>query len=78
MIPGDIPVTVSEHRSLNTWKGVLYYPDLNGIDTEEILDNLKSQKEVEIRKITKLIQRKPTDTGLLIITFSLQNIPEFI
>jgi len=42
------------------------------------VDNLKSQKVVEIRKITKHIQRKPTDSGLLIITFSPQNIPEFI
>jgi len=30
MISGDIPVTVSEHRSLNTCKGVIYCPDLNG------------------------------------------------
>jgi len=68
IIPGNIPVTVSEHRSLNPCKGVIYCPYLNGIDTDEILDNLKSQKVVEIRKITLykliLVQGKPTDTAL--------------
>jgi len=78
-MPGKIPIQVSEHRSLNYCKGVIYCNDLRGIEEAEILENLKSQKVIEVHKITKRASFGVTsETGLIILTYSLLTLPETI
>jgi len=78
-MPGNIPIQVSEHRSLNSCKGVIYCNDLRGIEEAEILENLKSQKVIEVHKITKRASFGVTsETGLIILTYSLLTLPETI
>ncbi|KAH8335208.1 hypothetical protein KR067_001175, partial [Drosophila pandora] len=73
-----IPVAVSEHRTLNYSKGVIYSNDLRGIDEEEILENLKNQKVSDVRKIMKNFTSEPTETGLITLTFEKLDLPDHV
>ncbi|XP_043063204.1 uncharacterized protein LOC122319674 [Drosophila yakuba] len=73
-----IPVAVSEHRTLNYSKGVIYFNDLRGIEEEEILHHLKSQKVSAVRKIMKTLTVEPTETGLITLTFEKLDLPEYV
>lgn len=76
-------ITASEHKSLNCTKGVIYCNELRNISEDEILEELKTQKVTEIRKI---LRKQPsntednnsmlTETGLIIITFATHKLPE--
>jgi len=78
-IPNNIPVAVSEHRTLNYTKGVIYSNDLRGIKEEEILENLRSQKVSEVKKIMKrAICGDPTETGLITLTFAKLDLPDYV
>jgi len=79
-----IPIKITEHRSLNCTKGVIYSNDLRGIDEQIILENLRSQKVDEVEKIYKYTPGQITqkternETGLIKLTFKLTNLPEHI
>lgn len=74
----DFPVSVTEHKTLNFSKGVIYSNELRNIDNEEIIKELKPQNVTEIRKITKMENNTPKETGLIIITFASLSLPETI
>ncbi|KAH8250661.1 hypothetical protein KR032_012125, partial [Drosophila birchii] len=74
----DFPVSVSEHSSLNFSKGVIYSNELRNIDEQTILEELKTQKVTEIRKIKKMERNELKETGLIIITFASLTLPESI
>jgi len=46
-------ITATEHKTLNFSKGVIYCNDLRYIDEETILQELKPQKVIEVKKIMK-------------------------
>ncbi|XP_037808781.1 uncharacterized protein LOC119601716 [Lucilia sericata] len=73
-----IKIEISEHKTLNTTKGVIYCNDLRNIEENEILQELKNQNVIEVKKILKKVDDKLVETGLLIITFSSINLPETI
>jgi len=60
-------VSSSEHKTLNTLKGVIYSNDLRNIEKEDILKELSSQKVIEVEKIfqfkNNLLQESPP-TGI--------------
>ena len=47
----QVPVKVSAHKSLNTKKGIIRYADLRECDQDEILEELKSQGVVHVRRM---------------------------
>jgi len=49
----DMEITATEHKTLNFSKGVIYCNDLRYIDEETILQELKPQKVIEVKKIMK-------------------------
>lgn len=91
-LSAEINVKVEYHPTLNTTKGTIYCPDLISINDEIILEELKDQKVVEIRRILK---KKPgiqqqinnstdsnfkkdnlVDTGVFVLTFNLPQAPK--
>jgi len=72
----DIEVTVTEHKTLNLSKGVIYCNELRNIETEEILTELKPQKVTGVQKILKKQGNSTVETGLIIITFYSHDLPE--
>lgn len=73
-----IRINVSEHKSLNFSKGVMYSSDLFGISEEEILKNMSNQKVCEVKKIFRKEKEELKETGLIILTFSQIDLPEFV
>ena len=47
----DLKVQVSLHASLNTCKGVVRCPDLKGVREEEILEEMRKQGVIHVRRI---------------------------
>lgn len=74
----EITVKITEHPTLNTCKGVIYCNDLRSISEEEILNELRSQNVAAIKKITKKKGNDRIETGLIILTFALHDLPEYI
>ena len=72
----DFDVTVSLHTSLNTCKGVVRCPDLSGCSEQEILENMREQGVIAVRRIK--IRRDGTlkDTNTVIFTFSTSVLPK--
>lgn len=77
-ITPDICVEVSEHNSLNNTKGVFYTHSLKGMSEEEILENLKTQNVIHIKKILKKEDKNLIETGLFIATFGFNYLPNKI
>jgi hypothetical protein len=74
----NVPINVTPHSSLNTSKGVIRSRDLEGVEDEEICENLSSQdvtsvKRIKIRRNNELI---PTNT--LILTFNKPTLPQSV
>lgn len=73
-------ITASEHKSLSFTKGVIYCNELRNISEDEILEELKTHKVTEIRKILRKQQSNTednnsmlTETGLIILLSLLTN-----
>ncbi|CAN7951680.1 unnamed protein product, partial [Ixodes pacificus] len=48
---GDMPVTVSTHRTLNTIRGVISEDDLLSSSEDEILEGLRASRVVAVKRI---------------------------
>ena len=72
----DLKVTVSLHGSLNTCKGVVRCPDLQGVSEDEILENMREQGVINVRRIK--IRRDGTlkDTNTFVFTFNTSVLPK--
>ncbi|XP_037930370.1 uncharacterized protein LOC119665135, partial [Teleopsis dalmanni] len=70
--------TATLHKSLNISKGVIYSNELRNIDEKVIVEELKTQKVVEVKKILKKQNEILVETGLIIISFETLTIPEKI
>ncbi|KAH8266722.1 hypothetical protein KR018_001964, partial [Drosophila ironensis] len=75
----NFPVRAEEHKTLNSSKGIVYSNELRNIEEKEILEELKSQSVINVRKILKKDnndKNKTTETGLIILTFSKITLPD--
>lgn len=75
-LPGEINVSVSEHERLNTIKGVIFNRDLVSASDEELLEQLKTQKVTEIKRLKKKIDGNEISTGTFFLTFNGTTLPE--
>jgi hypothetical protein len=73
----DVPVKISEHRTLNTRRGVVYSPELKGSSEEEILEHLAPQVK-EVRRIKIKREGRLLDTNSFILTFASPALPSQI
>lgn len=81
----NIELTASEQKTLNFTKGVIYCNELRNISESEILQELKTQKVCEVKKIMKIQKTNHTEnnttlfeTGLITITFATLTLPEIL
>jgi len=76
----NIKVEVTEHRSRNFSKGVIYCNSLRDITQEDKTHELANQNVIETKKILEKDKDTNTlkETGLLILTFAIPKIPENI
>lgn len=74
-LSSSIEVEVTEFKTLNQTKGVIYSNDLRGIPESEITNELLDQNVREVKKINKFVNQIPTETGLTILTFSSSTLP---
>lgn len=71
-------VEVSLHPTLNIVQGVIHDVDTVNMKEEELLEKLKTQNIVNIRRITKLVENVRMNTPLLVLSFSGSFLPSFI
>jgi len=74
----SVTVNVTPHKSLNYSKGVIFCPELNDLDVNEITQNLKLQKVVATKRITKKIKGEHINTNSYILTFVKCELPKTI
>lgn len=72
---GQYTVKVTGHRSLNTSKGVVTCRDFLNCTTEELLEELKSEGVIEVRRIYRRKEGKLVDTPSHILTFNRPKLP---
>ena len=71
----SIKVEITEYKTLNQTKGVIYSNDLRAIPENKISNELTDQNVCEVEKIMKFVNNFSTETGLLILTFSSSTLP---
>ena len=76
----DIPVEISEHKTLNYSKGVVSSDVLDDLTDQEITDQLNSsgQEVKEVHRIMTYKNKIKTPTKTVIITFDKPTLPEFV
>ncbi|GFO27410.1 RNA-directed DNA polymerase from mobile element jockey [Plakobranchus ocellatus] len=62
----DIPVTVSPHKSLNSFKGVIHSCDLRCCSEEEMVEKLSGVSHARCIKVRRSEDKIQTDTVILI------------
>lgn len=75
---GNIPVSVSAHSTLNTSRGVISERDLTYISEGEILENLREQNVIAVKRINIRRDGKFEPTQHLILTFDKPVLPASI
>ncbi|XP_064475778.1 uncharacterized protein LOC135389675 [Ornithodoros turicata] len=71
-----INITSTLHRTLNTCRGAVPLAELIDLPSEEILENLKSQKVMDVRKIKVRKSNEYITTRNTILTFDCPTLPE--
>ena len=74
----DVDVKVSEHRGLNTCRGIIRCRDLRDCPEEDILEALQSQKVTAVRHIMTKKDGKTIATNTFILTFRLPSPPAHV
>ena len=72
----DLEVKVALHSSLNTCKGVVRCPDLKGVSDQEILENMREQGVVGVRRIKVRRDETLKDTNTFVFTFNTSVLPK--
>lgn len=72
----NTPIHVSEHRSLNTSKGVIRCRDIAGMSEEDICEELHGQSVTDVKRICRDKGKTPTNTYIL--TFRKPSVPSNI
>lgn len=74
----NVNVKCSQHRSLNTSKGILRCHDLADTDDKEILEELRSQGVVELKRFNSKINGEIKKTNTFLLTFNTPDLPQDI
>ena len=74
----SLKLKVSAHRTLNSSKGVIWCPDLEGIADAEILDNLRDEGVEQVERCMKKKGGLKVPTHTFFLTFSRPTLPESI
>ena len=72
----NLKVQVSLHASLNTCKGVVRCPDLKGVSEEEILEEMREQGVIHVRRIKVRRDDALKDTNTFVFTFNTSVLPK--
>ena len=72
----DLKVKVSLHASLNTCKGVVRCPDLKGVSEQEILEEMREQGVINVRRIKIRRDGSLKDTNTFVFTFNTSILPK--
>lgn len=72
---GDFFVEVVPHETLNSCKGVVYCPDLLNCSTEEIIDELKTQGVINVRRLKTKRNGLVIETPNHVLTFNKPSLP---
>ena len=72
----DLRVQVSLHGSLNTCKGVVRCPDLKGVSEQEILEEMREQGVINVRRIKVRHDGTLKDTNTFVFTFNTSVLPK--
>ena len=72
----DLKVQVSLHGSLNTCKGVVRCPDLKGVSEQEILEEMREQGVINVRRIRVRRDDALKDTNTFVFTFNTSVLPK--
>lgn len=72
------PVEVFVHPNLNSVQGIVYDPDSINDKEKDIMNYLKSQGVINVRRICKRVQGELQNTPLLVLTFKGAVLPEFV
>lgn len=78
--PGfEVPINVKDHPFFNFCKGTIYSYDLLNCSEQEIKEELKNQKVVEVYRVKKVNDAKSLiNTPALILTFDAKIIPRTV
>ncbi|XP_058839297.1 uncharacterized protein LOC131694813, partial [Topomyia yanbarensis] len=57
-------------------QGVIYDPDRKDVEEARLLEEMKTQGVTNVRRITKMVDKKPTNTPLVILSFSGSILPQ--
>ena len=71
-----IKVSVTEHKSLNSSKGIIRDRMLKGKKESEIVDYLKEQGVTECKRFTRKKDHKTVETNTLLLTFNSITVPK--
>lgn len=71
-------IEVTEHKTLNSCKGVVSAYELKYEDSETLLEYLKTQHVTKVDFHTKLINNERIKTGLVFVTFGKTELPEYL
>ncbi|XP_058810952.1 uncharacterized protein LOC131675824 [Topomyia yanbarensis] len=71
-------IEVIPHPTLNIVQGVIFDQDTVNLTSDEVLKELVSQNVVAVRRITKMVEKIPVNTPLLVLSFSGSFLPEYI
>ena len=69
---------VSLHASLNTCKGVVRCPDLKGVSEEELLEEMREQGVIHVRRIKVRRDDALKDTNTFVFTFKTSVLPKLL
>ena len=72
----NIPVTVTEHNTLNSSKGIIRDRALKGLPEQEILEYLKDQGVTAVKRFTIKKYQGVIETNTLLLTFNMINVPK--
>ena len=74
----NLKVTVSEHRTLNTSKGIIKDRALKGEGEKDICDYLKNQGVIAVKRFTIKKEFDTTETNSLLLTFNSVSVPKSV
>ncbi|XP_058817890.1 uncharacterized protein LOC131681198 [Topomyia yanbarensis] len=71
-------IEITQHPILNKTAGVIYDLDTKNLSTNLILKELKAQRVIEVRQITKKVSGIPTNTPFLVVYFEGSYLPDYV
>ena len=72
----NLKVTVTEHKTLNTSKGIIKDRALKGESETDICDYLKNQGVIAVKRFTIKKDHETIETNTLLLTFNMVTVPK--